>query len=215
MKERPIIFDLDSIRAILDGRKTKTRRIVREPISNHSKILDQPMEHDPMVFHKGSWFKPNEWCPYGIVSDHLWVKETWSMPEFSSSDMRAGIFYRADGEMSPELIAYNKKVPSENVDQAFRWFDKGRKWHSSYFIPRWASRILLEITDVQMERLQGISVNDVNAEGTPYTLDPAMRPYGTRYEQFSRYWDSINAKRGYPWLSNPWVWVIKFKKVEE
>jgi hypothetical protein len=86
-----------------------------------------------------------------------------------------------------------------------------RDWRPA--LTRAASRLTLEVTRVRVERLQEITLEDINLEGTPDTLDPRLRPFGTRREQYQRFWDSLNAKRGYAWDKNPWVWVVEFKVV--
>ena len=91
----------------------------------------------------------------------------------------------------------------------YRWWEKRPSIH----MPRWASRLNPEVVNVRAERLQDIFLSDINSEGTPYTLAPGIRPYGSRREQFQRFWDSQNAKRGYPWESNPWVFVLDYKVI--
>lgn len=164
--ERPIVFSDEMIRAILDGRKTQTRRI---------------MKH----------FK---YCKYQIGMN-LWVRETWCVehrfdtitPSKISEAAIIPIWYRATDDLSGASL-----IPG--------------KWRSSVHMPRWASRILLEITDVRVERLQKISEADAVAEGAGYWGCDTV-------EVFQDLWDSINAKRGYSWSSNPWCWCISFKKI--
>lgn len=134
-------------------------------------------------------------CPYGREGNTLWVRETWSPILFEVSDSPAAdIIYRAD---------WNSPLPYSG------------KWKSPCFMPRWASRITLRITEVSPERLQDITVggymlpSDVHKEGCPVKGDIV----GEREAQwFIALWDSINAKRGFGWGENPWVWVITFEK---
>ncbi|MEN6572063.1 MAG: hypothetical protein ABFD24_09500 [Anaerolineaceae bacterium] len=196
MNERPILFSDEMVRAILDGRKSQTRRVVKEPVSISQKMAGGIASHAPMVLHEGSWFKPEEWSPFGKAGDRLWVREAFSYTGFGNT-VTNQVMYRADG------------------DQA----DRSPIWRPSIFMPRWASRITLEIVNVRMERVQMISYKDARAEGMPidysgdYSFDHTKM--GGYQANFRRLWDSINAKRGFGWDENPWVWVIDFKRVEE
>lgn len=162
MNEHPIIFSTEMVRAILDGRKTMTRRVI-----NHPERYEHIRECDFC-------------CPYGQVGDKLWVRESF-------------------------LIKHDYKTP-----KGFPYYktnfcdDKITKWKPSIFMPRWASRITLEITGIRVERLQEISEQDAKDEGICFYDDNAV-------DVFRELWDSINAKRGYSWESNPFVWVIEFK----
>ena len=123
-----------------------------------------------------------EYCPYGKTGDQLWVRETWRVNGNAHDYARAGkesVFYRADEDW--------------NVDAG---------WRPSIFMPRWASRITLEVTDVRVERLQNVSHEDGRAEGFD-SLDG-----------FALLWDRINEKRGYGWHANPWVWAVEFRAVK-
>jgi hypothetical protein len=129
-------------------------------------------------------------CPYGQVGDHLWVRETWQHNPFG------GIVYKAGSGI---------------IDCG------GRGWKPSIFMPRWASRITLEITNVRVERLQDISAPDcvnegINTQG-PYDVAIYDEFSSHSIAQFAYLWDSINSKK-YPWASNPWVFAIEFKRVE-
>jgi len=179
MVELPILFSGEMVRAILDGRKTQTRRVVKLPVSEIGK----------MVKYRGDWVLPCEWSPYGKSGDRLWVRETWW--QWGGTEKR--ISYRAD------------TLPSFAPNGGFR---------PSIFMPRWASRITLEVVDVRVERLQDISEDDAKAEGVMasggWNADDTEYCVGYR-TAFSRLWDSINAKRGYSWATNPWVWAVEFK----
>lgn len=188
MVELPILFSGEMVRAILDGRKTQTRRVVKLPVSEIGK----------MVKYRGDWVLPCEWSPYGKSGDRLWVRETWW--QWGGTEKR--ISYRAD------------TLPSFAPNGGFR---------PSIFMPRWASRITLEVVDVRVERLQDISEEDAMAEGlTSWISDkvPDVVHYGISIPDvwetdprltFKRLWDSINARRGYSWITNPWVWAVEFK----
>jgi hypothetical protein len=202
------------ILAILRGRKTQTRRLkgLKDQDSdwayphsarNDGNVLMQTGPHDvtPLT------------CPYGKPGDRLWVRETWRPEELETGE--DGIRYKAD----------NVFVQIENsIEASDRWIDACHKksgekypmhhWRPSIFMPRWASRILMEITDIRFERLKEISLHDINAEGTPDTLDKSLRPFGSRREHFQRLWDSIHGKSNFSWDKDPWVWVIEFKVLE-
>jgi hypothetical protein len=189
MKEHPILFSTPMVQAILDGRKTMTRRIAKGVSSLHYGNPSQSIE-DLWRFHveggscQGHTNTPlTIKCPYGQVGNHLWVRETWC------KDLDHNIFYKADN-MPP-------------------W--KDTKWKPSIFMPRSASRITLEITNIRVERLQEISNEDSLSEGIAIPDEPVH--FAPR-EYFKILWNNINSKK-YPWSSNPWVWVIEFKKVEK
>lgn len=185
MKQRPILFSAPMVRALLDGRKTMTRRVVKP----------QPDE----MFNPSSQVALESWtigCPYGQPGDNLWCKET-----FSGADDQAFkhlVIYRADGEQSV-------------------------RWRPSIFMPRWASRITLELTAVRVERVQDISEDDAKAEGVIEQFRAVvLRPDGgpdyhipNSYRGgFANLWDSLNAKRGFGWDKNPWVWVLTFNRIK-
>lgn len=195
MKERPILFSGPMVRAILDGRKTQTRRVNR----------------------------------FGVPGDRLWVRETWAdveplpsrtpaydgarfavRPDGSSSEL----WYRADGEMGVTSLL----------------FDDGPRWRPSIHMPRWASRITLEIVDVRVERLHDITEEDARAEGVDWASpqpfgekwddddreDPREVGYGSgsfALDNFRRLWSSINGSES--WAANPWVWRVEFRRVDQ
>lgn len=180
MKERPIIFNAEMVRAIINGRKTQTRRVVK---------FDWCRSADELL-HQAS-FDPAYKCPYGKVGDRLWVRETW---DFQA--LRDGVFNIQD------FIRWGGKVAYKA--------DGGRvveKWIPSIHMPRWASRITLEITSVRVERLQDISNDDCWAEGMSDATNPELKP---NRRWFSELWESINGPGS--WHSNPFVWVIEFRK---
>jgi hypothetical protein len=193
------------VRAILEGRKTQTRRVVK---FKPQELVDTGYERELKVWMTDEYgdhhIKP---CPYGQPGDRLWVRETWGVAppvELSVIEkMRADwVIYRADGGL----------------------FDRQQRWRPSIHMPRWASRITLEIMNVRVERLQGISEEDAKAEGitelAPDMFDVDLppeqddSPHPTARDAFENLWDSINAERGYGWEANPWVWVIEFKRLE-
>jgi len=182
MKERPILFGGEMVRAILDGSKTQTRRVIK-PQPDEAWTMQGPCVING--HYADGPCKSDLRCPYGKSGDRLWVKETF-MP------LTKGFAYRADG-----LI--NEKFPGIN-------------WQPSIFMPRSASRIMLEIESIRVERVQDISEEDAIAEGCGYYDKPDDFPL-LPLQDFCDLWDSINEKRGFGWKDNPWVWVIEFQAV--
>lgn len=201
-KEKPILFSGPMVRAILDGRKTQTRRIVKDPARIGCLTGDCPHTNQSDCIRDITVFGATQ-CPYGNEMDRLWVRETFAAPwglDYKFPGGESGILYRADNP---------KKFPDDGT------------WKPSIFMPRAASRITLEITAVRVERLQDISEQDAIAEGISnigpcrsvgwqdYSGGPGfMRPI----KSYKSLWESINGKGS--WAANPWVWVIEFKKYE-
>lgn len=219
MKTRPILFSAPMVRAILEGNKTMTRRVVKP----------QPLGDGPLYWpankYKGDFLRDGD-CPYGIAGDLLWVRETWTLGDGCSGDSLddddswAEIYYRADGEHClPVRHPVSAETARKHIDKLefLEAFGDGKSnWRPSIHMPRWASRITLEITGVRVERLQEISRADAKAEGfwpSPHNGLESWngRSYGNAELAFRACWDSINSKK-YPWASNPWVWVIEFRK---
>ena len=193
--ERPILFSGGMVKAILDGRKSQTRRVIKpQPKVVHAMYSDGSLETN-CIFRSGD---QRIHCPYGVPGDKLWVREKWAKPE-------PGVMSR-EHDGSPVYAADYPPMTSLGI---------GRKWQPSIFMPRWASRITLEIVSLRVERVQEISEKDAGAEGID--LSEVLRrgipvgerrPYANVYREL---WDSINGKK-HPWSSNPFVWVIEFKK---
>ncbi|HGK4753998.1 TPA: morphogenetic protein [Enterobacter cloacae] len=184
MKERGMIFNGEMVRAILDGRKTQTRRPANPSTAN---LLDLQEQYP----HK----KYNISCPFGAVGDRIWVRETWA---------------RYNIDQDSHDMAYRATPPAD-------WPEEGR-WRPSIHMPRWASRLMLEITGVRVERLNSISQEDAQAEGMELTgwrptySDPdSGGEVWTPYDNFAQLWESIYGEES--WKANPWVWVIEFKVV--
>lgn len=189
IKERPILFSGEMVRAILGGRKTQTRRVgkpVRHPdLGNMYDIGALALEHEPRHVIERA-------CPYGRPGDRLWVREAWSthscFDHMSPSALTArSIHYWADGE-----IVTGKKRPSIHM-------------------PRWASRILLEVVSVRVEKLGAISEADCIAEGCAggHGSIPGYAYAATPIEHYRALWDSINGAGDYD--TSPWVWVVEFR----
>ena len=201
MKEHPIIFNESMVRAVLDGRKTQTRRVIATPpyevwdhggsirVTRPRKFSDEYCRLHPAD------------CPYGESGDVLWVRETWS-------DYNDLLFYKASYQ-------------GNSI----------KKWKPSIHMPRSAARIFLEVKRIRVGQLQDISEKDAESEGVIFegyssvfgeSINSEFWSTGIQDLPFSRtpkksfenLWNHINAKNGYPWDSNPWVWVIDFEKVQ-
>ncbi|EIZ7319638.1 hypothetical protein MQT50_002535 [Escherichia coli] len=188
VKERGMIFNDEMVRAILGGNKTQTRRIVEEKFYGRAVAVELLAKH----------------CPYGQPGDRIWVRETYRV-HGKATDV-ATLVYRASVRNS--WTEQTHRVPVEVCNKPV-----SEKWTPSIHMPRWASRILLEITDVRVERLHDMSEADAKAEGaTPatYKITPSEAVYRVG---FGYIWRSIYGQDN--WLSNPLVWVIEFKRIQE
>lgn len=196
VKERPILFSAPMVRAILDGAKSQTRRIVK-PQPSIEQRADGLFDGSIGLRFGFGCHSPTEtilpWCPYGQPGDTLWVRETWQPCGLTELGLMQAAYYKADGHTYYD--------PND--------LSKPCKWHPSIHMPRWASRITLEITGVRVERLHDINDADATAEGTPHSLYlPAGR---TAVENYYHLWECINGDGS--WDVNPWVWVIEFRKL--
>lgn len=212
MTERPILFSGPMVRAILDGRKTQTRRVIKpQPPS----IAPSKIECDHIGCGEGGGFgffddDRDYVCPYGQPGDRLWVREKW------------GLWHPIEKCCLPtfEYEDYDKETHQAKLDPTYslRYASDGaecERWRPSIHMPRWASRITLEITGIRVERVQEISEADAMAEGVdrePGTYSAEFKLHGY-VSAFATLWDLINAKRGYGIDSNPWVWVVEFRRV--
>lgn len=180
MTEKPILFSGPMVRAILEFRKTQTRRVVKpQPKVVHALYPDCSIETD-RIFRKGD---QRIHAPYR-VGTRLWVRET-----FATRRDLSHVEYRADRQEPVGL-------PFEHI------YDERTKWRPSIFMPRRLSRINLLVTRVRCQRLQEITEEDAIAEGVDASTFPLL-------------WGVINEKRGFPWASNPWVWVYTFERILE
>jgi len=197
-KTRPILFSSEMVRAILAGRKTMTRRVVKHSKSKYINDTNHPIDLGVAEIVEGYAVLRVPWegrksvpllmtCPYGKPGDRLWVRETW------------GEFIRRPGETvykADDPVALGGSNP----------------WRASIHMPRHRSRITLEITGVKVERLQDISREDAMAEGIDSDGGDDVHRNRTTIENFAALWRDINGEES--WNANPWVWAITFKRVE-
>ncbi|HET6613661.1 MAG TPA: hypothetical protein VFG83_16795 [Kofleriaceae bacterium] len=218
-RERPILFSGEMVRAILGGRKTQTRRVITVPwrkgkrchIEEDGELLamDEYGDCHPMV----------EQCPYGKPGDLLWVREAW-FAELSLDAIRPSLLPHdeRDGALCPCWFAADHSE-TPRVHDGLR----AGRLRPSIHMPRWASRITLEVTEVRVQRVQEISEEDAAAEGAAHRIAPGGdlagafegidAPIGYR-AHFRDLWDRINGRRtGCAWADNPWVWAVSFRVV--
>lgn len=229
MSEKPILFSAPMIKAILAGTKTVTRRLVKRPkgICENCFAKSVPHNGDACIFGGAAYLRvpacecddDNTMCGDRVrfraePGQRLWVREAWRLVDFEHCDgnWSAAAEFKADGKRGARLRGGEELV------------DEKLGWRSSRFMPRWASRITLEVTSVRVERLQEISRDDAIAEGIeerPAPLDGSRafylydeRPHWTAnpVESFRTLWDSLNADRA-PWAANPFVWRVEFRRV--
>lgn len=201
MKERPILFSAEMVRALLAGTKTQTRRVVKVPYPGiectEGCYADRYNNGEHWTFwsradHK-MWAPVTFRCPYGVPGDRLWVREAWCP--------------RGNGVLAMERVQrpfYRAADDGEETAKPLTW-----KWRPSIFMPRWASRITLEITDVRVQRLQDISEEDARAEGV-FREDEISGGFAAL--AYSRLWDRINGEGA--WTANPWYWCLTFKRID-
>lgn len=193
MRERPILFSGAMIRAILAGAKSQTRRLVRAGLAV-TDVCGGGV--DPVIWWPRDALNRDAGCPYGVPGDRLWVKETWRADRAwdwvrpKAIPRRSAVWYEAGGD---------RDVLPDSADV------RSTRGRPSIFMPRWASRITLEVTEVRVQRLQDISEEDARAEGYPGDV---MSPR----DWYECLWTAINGAGS--WVSNPWVWAISFQRKE-
>lgn len=232
MKERPIIFNAEMVRAVLAGRKTQTRRPF--PVQPHGEYgehyngkMEGPEMYEPQLFDKygdaypgkpifGCYTEDGEQgfkCPFGQPGDRLWVRETCKAEELESG--LDGVRFAADDAFAP--IKDTKEAAEDWL--VLSTYRKKKYQHGqsntvpSIHMPRWASRILLEITDIRVERVQDISEADAAAEGSECIIFPNVDDNKTMRDRFRALWNSVYGSDA--WTRNDWVWVIDFKRIED
>lgn len=251
MAEHPILFSDEMVLAILDGRKTQTRRVIKP-----QPVYQAGREHG--VFGPWVWYTDNHSsltvhespdqfcplrCPYGVPGDRLWVRESWRVSGWAVGEpiwvgFRDGQNcevdtppIRGDGDA---YLAWEERMWEQSSDDCekagmvidvdadydglYVWPDgedhgTPTRWRPSIHMPRWAARIILEVTDIRVQSVQDITYDDAIAEGVFADFVPSDG-HGFRSEArnlFRELWDSINFKRGYGWNANPWVRAITFE----
>ena len=220
MTERPILFSAEMVRAILDGRKTQTRRAIKPvPTFNGGGACHDAdaLQQDYVELH---WVFP-EICKYGAPGDLLWVRETVAHGE----GLKYHVAYKADsqcgawgwdGDGNP-LFSSHGHVLEGDAGRAvgnYGMHRYGKRWTPSIHMPRWASRITLEVKSVRVERLQDISEDDARAEGCEPVgwIDETDVGMSSYREGFTRLWNTINGPGA--WDANPWVWVVAFERMK-
>ncbi|EAA7570942.1 hypothetical protein FQO85_22510 [Salmonella enterica] len=204
MKERGMIFNAEMVSAILSGRKTQTRRPIKWKQTRFTEIAERddgslwPWAED---CERGGdiWFA----CPYGEIGDRIWVRETFRV--HSRATDVATLVYRASVRNS--WTEQTHRVPVAVCNKPAT----PEKWTPSIHMPRWASRILLEITDVRVERLRDLNEEDAKSEGITPSAGGVLPGWEYRIN-FRDLWMDIYGTDN--WEANPWVWVIEFKRVE-
>lgn len=203
MKERPILFGDELVRAILDGRKTETRRpmVIGRACATGGTLHQTwlPIGRGLCIGLRDNGTWPNtvlQHCPFGVVGDRLWVRECFAPNHGPASTGPEHCLFRADD---------NRSI--EDLSEA--------RWTPSIHMPRWASRLALEITHVKVERLQALTQDGARAEGFVHDAR------GTAQQHFEYTWDAIyggidkktQKPRSFGWTQNPWVWVVQFRRL--
>jgi hypothetical protein len=244
--DRPILFNGEMVQAILDERKTQTRRIIK-PQPDRSLVLGDTLKtwtYDPdgkpclalawrdLWSHPGMDLAGAAFCPYGAPGDRLWVRETW-IADPPHDDTWDYYLFSDGAHENFDALPERYKNPKHVIHRA-SWSGPDLRWRPSIFMPRWASRITLEVVNVRVERVQEIGRDDAIAEGMMYQ-DTGKNQWGnprpswtwnkdhlgsaddcldTPQFAFGNLWNEVNEKRSYPWEVNPFVWVIEFRRVE-
>lgn len=228
-KLRPILMSGPMVRAILDGRKTQTRRVVKpQPPADIEEAFawfagelrgaPNGCAEDGLYVRTLAGLTYRGPCPYGAPGDVLWVRESWyydlpphKLPKVRPADFdRDSLYFRADGECCAQI----PECQCAEVGKP--------KWKPSTHLPRWACRLFLRVKSVRVERVQEIGEADAKAEGVERHDDEGVTYYGPlnaghadARRAFETLWDSINAERGFGWAANPWVWVVEFERTEK
>ncbi|HCT9023278.1 TPA: hypothetical protein OUB54_000559 [Proteus mirabilis] len=213
MKERGIIFNAEMVRAILDGRKTQTRRVMNnQPCTLSGETIS--VQQDDFNFRwagdlhndTSGWFP----CPLGKVGDRLWVRETW-MPDAPRDGTWGDVEFYGCKDSQLSMIPERFRKSEYCIHRASWDGAEMIGWTPSIHMPRWASRITLEITDVRVERLKDAGDTEFKAEGYPLDREltgGSMDPFCW----FRNLWDSVSPTN-FKYEDDPWVWVIEFKRL--
>lgn len=199
MKEKPILFNSEMVQAILEGRKTQTRRVIKpQPYKHCSDPYYNPASFEPdrgWYFKGGGKYK----CPFGVPGDQLWVRESLFWRVYN------GWLYKADEKGIPDpkgadQIGWNNSEHGISGDIVV-----------SLFMPKWVSRIQLKVKNIRVERVQDISESDARDEGVKPNNAYTDKNFIMPTKAFENLWNSINKKRGFGWAANPFVWVVEFE----
>lgn len=253
MKERPILFSGPMVRAILEGRKTQTRRVMKPQPDTRTSEVTVCRDKWTGVGTSSTGVGTCQWDSWQKSSfaggDKLWVRETCRAHELTDAEAEADTYgvvarkgleappYGLDGVVYPADGAFREIKNTLDASDDWGWLHAYRGQRGAtvpaIHMPRWASRITLEITAVRAERLKSISAADARAEGLEYREDyiagqlcRRWRSYGSAdgwfpegrdiapIHSFQTLWDGLNAARGHGWDANPWVWVVEFRRIE-
>lgn len=202
---RPILFNGDMVRAILEGRKTVTRRVIKDTDDSMYAGL---CGLGPGLFDKKTGLRVKE--PYYRLGDILYVRETWGIANLDYDDKKVFIIYRAGNEQENGICV---TLPNEKFEKIYESMaETGPDWHPSIHMPKEAARIWLKVTDVRAERLHNLTNRDAKKEGITVETDNSGMAHKAA---FMRLWDSTIKKSDigtYGWNNNPWVWVIEFER---
>lgn len=240
-REKPIIFSTEMVKAIMDGRKTQTRRVVNLELGlADTDRNDTSYLKIPDIY--GDYWDAKDLCRYQ-PGDVLWVRETWRIGAWNEDMSTITVDYKADGFASSEWLFVDDEEAFErywiqstedamkagmqtDVDGRYHWKpgESPTRWRPSIHMPRVVARLFLEVTDVQVERVQDITEEGALREGMTRHLRTKLGYAAEESEEtfnyfqardtFRLYWDYLNNKRGYGWDANPYVWVISFKVVK-
>ncbi|HIJ71681.1 MAG TPA: hypothetical protein HPP87_10010 [Planctomycetes bacterium] len=220
MTDHPLLFNGDMVNALLAGRKTQTRRVIKpQPIlqPNHPPFKDRGYDvwwHPKTACQTVHALRQSlrDYCPYGDIGDRIWVKETFAIENTCEYDEHIDIPTDRPVKTIEDgyhlIPHYRATEPEPHItDGGPDGDDDTTKWSPSIFMPKWAARIWLEITGIRIERVQDIDAGDITKEGliASSTMDLIA--------VWIDLWDSINAERGYGWHVNPWVWAISFRRL--
>jgi hypothetical protein len=218
MQTKPIIFSTEMVKAIMDGRKTQTRRVIRpQPICEEGVHLQTDGRVISYTPDRGRWeWRREVWlggidrlerfCPYGKPGDRLYIRETWNAISVTRQWWHETPGTCAEKSALNWYVKYKAwNFGGENANVP--------RWIPSIFMPKWASHITLEVKRVRVERVQSATWEDLCEEGLPQSVEDTQQPPAV-VEWFRNLWDKINKKRGFGWSVNPWVWAVDFEVVK-